>query len=143
MKVYYIFRLKKEFINLYKDNPSVLFNILKSIYFLDKTEVDYGYNLFNQLISPYKKNELDKNLYVKLHKEIPYSKRKDTHCINNLYKDEISRLVVNNFYLKLEVEQENSSFIEILNQELDNLFVCSFKNIDFFFLSEYLRKELV
>ncbi|MCI8460376.1 MAG: sporulation inhibitor of replication protein SirA [Bacilli bacterium] len=143
MKVYYIFRLKKEFINLYKDNPSVLFNILKSIYFLDKTEVDYGYNLFNQLISPYKKNELDKNLYVKLHKEIPYSKRKDTHCINNLYKDEISRLVVNNFYLKLEVEQENSSFFEILNQELDNLFVCSFKNIDFFFLSEYLRKELV
>ena len=143
MKVYYIFRLKKEFINLYKDNPSVLFNILKSIYFLDKTEVDYGYNLFNQLISPYKKNELDKNLYVKLHKEIPYSKRKDTHCINNLYKDEISRLVVNNFYLKLEVEQENSSFFEILNQELDNLFVCYFKNIDFFFLSEYLRKELV
>ncbi len=143
MKVYYIFRLKKEFINLYKDNPSVLFNILKSIYFLDKTEVDYGYNLFNQLISPYKKNELDKNLYVKLHKEIPYSKRKDTHCINNLYKDEISRLVVNNFYLKLEVEQENSSFFEILNQELDNLFVCSFKNIDFFFLSEYLRKKLV
>lgn len=143
MKVYYIFKLKKEFINLYKDNPSVLFNILKSIYFLDKTEVDYGYNLFSQLISPYKKSELDKELYIKLHKEIPYSKRKDIHCINNLYKDEVSRLVVNNFYLKLEVEQANSSFFEILNNEMDNLFVCSFKNVDFFFLNEYLRKELV
>ena len=38
MKVYYIFKIKKEFINLYQDSPSVLFHILKSIYYLDKTE---------------------------------------------------------------------------------------------------------
>lgn len=143
MKVYYIFKLKKEFINLYKDNPSVLFNILKSIYFLDRTEVDYGYNLFKQLISPYSKNELDRKLYIKLHQEIPYSKRKNIHCINNLYKDEVSRLIVNNFYLKLELEQEHSSFFEILNKEMDNLFACCFKSVDFFFIQEYLRKELV
>lgn len=143
MKVYYIFKLKNEFVSLYKDNPSVLFNILKSIYYLDKTEVDYGYNLFRQLTTPYQKNELDRKLYIKLHQEIPYSKRKEVHCINNLYKDEVSRLVINNFYLKLELEQEHSSFFSILNKEIDNLFACSFKNVDFFFLEEYLRKELV
>lgn len=143
MKVYYIFKLKNEFTNLYKDNPSVLFNILKSIYYLDKTEVDYGYNLFKQLTLPLNKNELDRHLYIKLHKDIPYIKRKNVHYINNLYKDEVSRLIINNFYLKLELEQEHSSFFEILNNEMDNLFVCSFKNTDFFFLNEYLRKELV
>lgn len=143
MKVYFIFKLKKEFVNLYKDNPSVLFNILKSIYYLDRTEVDYGYNLFKQLILPFSKNELDRKLYIKLHKTIPYSKRKEIHCINNLYKDEISRLTVNNFYLKLETEQKFSSFFQILNEELSNLFICSFKDTDFFFLSEYLQKELV
>ncbi len=143
MKVYYVFKLKDEFVSLYKDNPSVLFNILKSIYYLDHTEVDYGYNLFRQLITPYKKNELDRKLYIKLHKEIPYSKRKEVHCINNLYKDEVSRLVINNAYLKLELEQEYSSFFKILDAELNNLFFCSFKNTDFFFLNEYLGKELV
>ena len=39
MKVYYIFKIKDEFVDLYKDTPSVLFNILRSIYYLDKEEV--------------------------------------------------------------------------------------------------------
>ena len=50
MKVYYIFKIKKEFVNLYKDTPSILFNILRNIYYLDKESVEYGYHLFNQLI---------------------------------------------------------------------------------------------
>ena len=88
MKVYYIFRIKKEFINLYKDSPSTLFQILKSIYYLDKTEVEYGYHLFKQLIEPFNKNQLDRELFIKFHQDIPYSKRKDTHYINNLYRNE-------------------------------------------------------
>ena len=36
MKVYFIFDIKKEYINLYKDNERVLYNILKQIYYLEK-----------------------------------------------------------------------------------------------------------
>ena len=143
MKVYYIFKIKDEFVDLYKDTPSVLFNILRSIYYLDKEEVEYGYNIFNQLTIPFKKNELDRNLFIELHQTIPYTKRKDTHYINNLYRNEISRLNINNYYIKLELEQDFSSFYEILDEKLDNLFVCAFKNIDFFFLNDYLEKHLV
>ena len=134
MKVYYIFNIKKEFINLYKDSPSVLYNILRSIYYLDKEEVEYGYNLFKQLTNKIEKNKVDRDLFIKFHDSIPYSKRKDIHCINNLYKNEVSRLVVNNSYLKLELEQNYSTFFDILKDELDNLFVCSFQKCDFFFL---------
>jgi len=141
MKVYYIFKIKKEFINLYKDTPSVLFNILKSIYYLDREEVEYGYNLFNQLVIPIKKKNIDKKLFIKLHQDIPYTKRKNIHYINNLYRNEVSRLIVNNYYIKLEAEQNFSSFFEILNKELDNLFVCSFKETDFFFLNDHLREK--
>lgn len=143
MKVYYIFKIKKEFVNLYKDTPSVLYNILKNIYYLEKEEVDYGYNLFNQLITPINKNKLDRSIFLKFHQDIPYSKRKDTHYINNLYRNEISRLTINNSYLKLEVEQNFSSFFKILEDEVDNLFACSFKKVDFFFIEEYNRKLLV
>lgn len=145
MKVYYIFNLKPEFVALYKDNARVLFNILRSIYYLDKEEVTYGYNLFNQLIVPFQKNKLDRELYINLHQNIPYSKRKDVHYINDLYKDEVSRLTINNFYLKLELDQSYSSFFSLINSKFTNLFVCNFKNIDYFFLDEHLRrqKELV
>lgn len=136
MKVYYIFRIKDEFVSLYKDSPSVLFNILRSIYYLDKTEVDYGYHLFKQLIMPFPKEELDKKLFVKFHQDIPYTKRKNVHYINNLYRNEISRLEISKCFCKLEVEQNFSSFFEILENEIDNLFVCSFKKIDFFFLDK-------
>ena len=137
MKVYYIFKIKKEFINLYQDSPSILFNILKSIYYLDKTEVDYGYNLFRQLTEPIDKNKVDRDLFIKLHQDIPYSKRKEVHYMNNFYKNEISRLQVNKSYCKLEVEQNFSSFFNILKEELGNVFVCAFNQIDFFFLEDY------
>lgn len=143
MKVYYAFKLKTEFLNLYKDKPSVLYSILKSIYFLDKSDVAYGYNLFKQLITPLRKNNIDRNIFIKLHKEYPYIKRENIHYINNFYKDEVSRLIINNYYIKLELDQDFSSFFSILYDEIDNLFVCNFKQTDFFFLKEYLRKELV
>ena len=139
MKVYYIFKIKKEFINLYQDSPSILFNILKSIYYLDKTEVDYGYNLFRQLTEPIDKNKVDRDLFIKLHQDIPYSKRKEVHYMNNFYKNEISRLQVNKSYCKLEVEQNFSSFFNILKEELGNVFVCAFHQIDFFFLEDYVK----
>ena len=71
MKTYYIFQIKKEFISLYKETPSTLFHILRSIYYLDKTEVEYGYNLFHQLIIPMNKNKLDRDIFIKLHQDIP------------------------------------------------------------------------
>ncbi len=134
MKVYYIFKIKKEFVNLYEEVPSVLFNILKSIYYLDKESVEYGYNLFNQLINTLDKYKLDKDLYIEMHRDIPYIKKQDIHIINNLYKDEVSRLRINNFFMRLELEQEYSSFYEYLKNKEDNLFICNFKETDFFFL---------
>lgn len=141
MKVFYIFRMKEEFIDLYKENPSILFHILKSIYYLDQEEVDYGYHLFRQLIDPIDKNTMDRRLFIRLHQEVPYSKRKEVHYINNFYRNEISRLTINHFYCRLEVEQNFSSFFSILKEELGNLFVCAFQKTDFFFLEDYLSGQ--
>ena len=63
MRVYFIFDIKEEFINLYKGNERILFNILKQIYYLDKEEVEYGYHLFQQLINPINKNKIDRYLF--------------------------------------------------------------------------------
>ena len=136
MKVYFIFDIKKEFVNLYHENEKVLFDILRQIYYLDSSEITYGYTLLNQLINKINKNYIDQKIYIKYHQYIPYSKKNMTHYITNMYRDEISRLVVKNSYIKLEQEKTNSTFFEVLKNYSNNYFACDFKNKDFFFLSD-------
>lgn len=135
MKVYFIFDIKKEFVNLYLDNSRILFNILRNIYFLEREEVEFGYSLFRQITNPIDKSFIDRGIFLRCHQDIPYSKRSNIHYINNLYRDEVSRLIVKNSYIKLEIEQVKSSFFDILRDYSDNYFVCDFKNYDFFFLN--------
>lgn len=142
MKVYFIFDIKKEFISLYKGNERVLYNILKGIYYLDYDEAAIGKNMLNQLVNNINKFSLDKHLFVKYHQDIPYSKRGDTHYLNNLYKDEISRLTVRNNYIKVEIEQKTTSFFEILNKYNPNYFVCEFKQQDYFFLKDKVKCQI-
>lgn len=145
MKVYFIFELKDEFKKLYQGNERILFSILKQLYYLDKSELMYGYNLFAQLTNSINKPLLDKKIYIDLHQEIPYSKRGQVHYINNLYKDEISRLEIKRSYIKLETEQNFSTFIKYLKSYSSNLFACDFTKQDYFFISEEENssKELV
>lgn len=140
MNVYFIFEIKDEFKKLYSGNERILFSILKQLYYLDKSELVYGYNLFAQLTHSIDKNKLDQKIYLELHQDIPYSKKGQVHYINNLYKDEISRLQIKRSYLKLETEQPTSSFFSILQNYSNNFFVCEFTKQDYFFL---LNKEVL
>ena len=139
MKVYFIFEIKEEFKKLYKSNERILFSILKQLYYLDRSELTYGYNLFAQLANGINKQKLDQKLYIALHQEIPYSKRGQTHYINNLYKDEISRLQIKRSYIRLETEQSFSTFFNLLKNYSSNFFVCEFNKQDYFFLT---REEI-
>ena len=136
MKVYFIFDIKDEFVKLYKDNERVLYNIIKQIYFLDKEEISYAYTLLKQLINKIDKPLLDRKIFLQFHQDIPYSKRNQTHYINNLYKDEISRLEIKKSYIKLECEQNFSTFLPILKSLSNNYFACDFQHQDFFFVSQ-------
>lgn len=135
MKVYFIFEVKDEFKKLYKGNERILFSILKQLYYLDKSELMYGYNLFSQLTNTINKRHLDQKIFIELHKEIPYSKRNQTHYINNLYKNEISRLEIKRSYIRLELEQEHSTFFKMLDNYSSNLFACDFSKQDYFFIT--------
>ena len=135
MKIYFIFEVKKEFVNLYLDNSRVLFNILRNIYYLEKEEVEFGYSLFKQITNPIDKTKIDRGIFLRCHRDIPYSKRSNIHYINNLYRDEVSRLIVKKSYIRLEMEQSKSSFFDILREYSDNYFVFVFNNFFFFFLN--------
>ena len=136
MRTYYIFRVKKEFRNLFKDNPKGLFMSFKRIYNMNKEDIDFGYNLFNQLIEVLEKEQLDRYLFIKLHNKMFYTKQGEDHVINNLYKDEVSILRVKNSYMKLEVNKDSSMFFNILYNYYEEYFVCDFENFDYFYLKD-------
>ena len=139
MRLYYIFNVKEDIKKLYQNNPVNLFKILESIYYMHIEEADYGFNLFKQITERIKINEVNNEIFIKLHQEMVYSRTDKEHVINDLYHDEVSILKVRNSHLLLESNKSYSSFLKILLEQNNNYFVCDFKEKDFFFLSD-LRK---
>ena len=136
MRTYYIFEIKDEFYKLYKDGPNTLYIILRQLFLLKKQDAEYGFNIFNQLTNQQNKYLLNKNIFVKYHKEMIYTKLGNEHIINNLFKDEISILTIKNSYIMLSTNHNYSSFFNILVDYSSNYFVVDFKNQDYFFLNE-------
>jgi len=136
MRVFYIFEMKPEFKALYYGNESALYRIFSQLYYLKRDDFDFGYHLFFQLTNRIEKERLDQILFVKMHQDIPYSKRDGKHRINNLYKDEVSILNIKHSYMLLTTNHSYSSFFNILLDYHDAFFVCDFKNQDYFFLND-------
>ena len=85
MRIYYIFSIKEEFYDLYKDYPKALYNIFLEIYEMNKKDLDYGLNLFKQMTTTIEKTKLDEHIFIDLKDKMRYSKNKDEHIINNLF----------------------------------------------------------
>lgn len=135
MRTYYVFKMKREFVNLYRENANSLFNVLKHLYYMKKHEIDYGFNLFSQLTERINKDELDRKIYVKYHSEMVYSKNDNEHVINNLYKDEVSILTIKNTYILITANRNYSSFFNVIDSLGDEYFVCDFINQDYFWVN--------
>ena len=139
MRMYYVFDVKDDVVSLYQDNPASLYKILESIYYMHREEADYGFNLFKQITNRIKVRELNNLLYIKLHKDLVYTKMENEHIINDLYHDEVSILKIKNSHLLLESNKSYSSFFKLLNVINPSYFVCDFKEKDFFFVNNIIK----
>ncbi len=141
MRNFFIFKLKPEFKSLYKDKPSILYNIFEQIYLLKKDDIAYGYSLFRQLTMKIDKENVDKYLFLTYHQSIPYSKKENIHYYNNPAHEEISTLEVKRAYMKVSTNYYDSFFLNEFNTADNQYFVCDFNNQDYFFLDS--KKLLV
>ena len=139
MRIYYVFNVKREIVALYQDNPASLYKILESLYYMHREEADYGFNLFKQLTTKINVDEINNLIYIKLHRDMVYSKTKEEHVINDLYHDEVSILRVKKSHMLLESNKSYSSFFTILNIINSNYFICDFKEKDFFFINDIVN----
>lgn len=135
MRIYYVFDVKDEFVSLYKDNANTLYNILNQMYYMKREDINYGYNLFRQIVNKQDKFKLDKYIFLLMHNKMKYAKKGNDHVINNLYKDEVSILKVKNTHILINSNKSYTEFFNILYDYNPNLFVCDFINQDYFFIS--------
>ncbi len=70
-----------------------------------------------------------------------YTKFKQTHNYNNYYLKEETKLVLHHYFLVLTSSLNKPTFLkDFIHSE--NLFICDFKNSDYFWLQS-LTNELV
>lgn len=100
------------------------------------SDKEYGYNLFSQISNFLDKNTINGLLKEKYKDKIMYSSNGNEHIINNLFLNEISILTVKNSNIKIESNTNKPSFLEDLRDLRLNLFVCDFKNQEFFFIAK-------
>lgn len=137
MRKYYLFKINKTYYNLTKDNPYTLYKAIESIYNLKPKDITYAYNFFNQIRDTFNKDYLNNNIYEYYKNRHSYTKVNNIHMIYDYYTKEESKLIINNNYLLIKSTKQLPTFLKSITRK-ENIFVCDFENIDYFWLEELL-----
>ena len=135
MRSFYIFKIKDEYAILTKNNTYKLFRLLDFIYNLDKEDISRGIDLFYKLVEKLDGKSLDIQLFKNYRENYFYTKFKNIHQVNNIYKKEESKLTIRNHYLLLVSTIIKPVFLNDL-KTINNLFLCDFENKDYFWLEK-------
>lgn len=131
MNNYHIFAIKKEAYNVYKDNEYSLFKLLYNLYNLNKTDLNYGITLYNQLCYPINIKKIEE--YLKLLDNIKKSKNK--YIINEKNIDSELILKPSNIIYKTNNISKNITYI--LNNYYKYLFICEFNKKEYNWINLY------
>ena len=105
--------------------------------------MNLGYRLFEQIAVSFNKDHVNEYIYSKHCGELSYSRNDNRHVINNLYFDEISKVIVYNSHIKIKSNINYPTFIDTLREFEKNIFVCDFINKDYFWLDKVKKSNLV
>lgn len=133
MRTYYIFNVNKYYGYMYKDNPFKMYKIFEEIYYSRDYDSVKTYHILEEIANPFNKIMLNEYIYFEYKLKYGY-KRKDN--IHYLSTTERTTLRINNYNIKLETESNYSVFFNDISNYNNNLFVCDFENMDYFWLSK-------
>lgn len=137
MRTYYLFKINKYFAYIYKKWPYKMYKIIEELYYTKDYDMLMSYKYYRKFAIEFNKLSINEYIY-NLNKTSEYYHRdNNVHIINN---DKYNKLTVNNTCIMLKTDDIYSVFLNDLNVYLDNIFVCDFKNKDYFWL-ESLNKD--
>ena len=138
MRTFYIFKIKKELTILTKETPYNLYRTIENLYYLDSSSLGVSFKIYNDLFDTLDKDYINKRITNLFKNNRYYSYENDRHIIYNKYRPENSILKVYKSHIILKSDVINPTLL--VNYLMsDNLFVCDFKNKDYFWLNEFVR----
>ena len=140
MRTYYIFKINKYFAYIYKRFPFKMYKIFEEIYYSKDYDSIKTYHVLEEIANPFNKIMLNEYIYFEYKLKYGYKRKDNLHYLNTTEK---SVLRINNYNIKIETEGNYSEFFNEISNYNNNLFVCDFENMDYFWLSKLktLQKE--
>ena len=137
MRTYYIFKINKYFAYIYKRCPYKMYKIIEELYHTKDYDMLFSYKYYQKFAVPFNKLSLNEYIYSINKTNSNYHRDNNVHIINN---DNYNKLTVNSTCIMLKTDDIYSVFLNDLNEYADNIFICDFKNQDYFWL-ESLNKD--
>lgn len=141
MRTFYIFKINNMFQTFYNDKSNILFKMFNEIYSSNDQDLINKFRLFEQITIPINKKIFNNYIMLKHRDDMFYTKNDNVHTIEN--DKEISRLTINNTFLKIKSNKNINSFIKDIYDSKECLFIIDFKNKDYFWVNEAKSKLLV
>lgn len=137
MRTYYIFNINKYFAYVYKKWPFKMYKIIEELYHTKDYNMLSSYKYYRRFAIPFDKLIMNEYIY-NLNKTSKYYHRDNS--IHILTSDNYNKLIINSTCLILRTDDVYSLFLNDILNYSKNLFVCDFKNKDYFWL-ESLNKD--
>ena len=137
MRTYYIFKINKYFAYIYKKWPYRMYKIVEELYYTKEYDMLISYKYYKKFAVEFNKLAINEYIYKLNKNNKNYYRDNNMHIINN---DKYNRLIVNTKCLMLKPDDIYSIFLNDLSAYLDNVFICDFKNKDYFWLDS-LNKD--
>lgn len=129
------------FQTFYNDKSNILFKMFNEIYSSNDQDLINKFRLFEQITIPINKKIFNNYIMLKHRDDIFYTKNDNVHTIEN--DKEISRLTINNTFLKIKSNKNINTFIKDIVDSKECLFIIDFKNKDYFWINEAKTRLLV
>ena len=137
MRTYYIFKINKIFAYIYKRWPYQMYKIIEELYYTKDYDMLSSYKYYQKFASTFNKLAINEYIYSMNKQSSYYHRDNNIHILEN---GKYNKLIVTSTCITLKTDDIYSVFLNDLNNYLDNVFVCDFKNHDYFWL-ETLNKD--
>jgi len=114
-----------------------MYKIIEEIYHTKDYDMLSSYRYYQKFAIEFNKISLNEYIYNLNKNNINYKRDNNIHTI---YNDKYNKLLINNSCLILKTNDIYLIFLNDINLHLDNLFICDFKNKDYFWLDS-LNKD--
>jgi hypothetical protein len=137
MRKYYLFIIKKEFAQVYRNNADILYKTIENLYYIKEENFNYGISLYNQLCLTFNVGILTN--YFQHHSLAKKNKYK--YLFKN--KKEITLIEINHSCCTVITNLNFPTILKIFDYYSKDIFVCDFENKDYFWLSKQYNKKRI